>query len=52
MLVLGRDHAFDDLVVEPPREDEDWPPEDPARFERYAHRLWDGLLAVEEVTDR
>ncbi|HEV7753953.1 MAG TPA: exodeoxyribonuclease V subunit gamma [Baekduia sp.] len=53
VLVLGSDRAFDDLVAEPPREDEDWPAEESAsRLERYAHRLWDGLLEVEEVTDR
>jgi exodeoxyribonuclease V gamma subunit len=53
VLVLGTDRAFDDLVAEPPREDEDWSAgESASRLERYAHRLWDGLLAVEEVTDR
>ena len=53
VLVLGRDRAFDDLVRESPREDEDWAPtESASRLERYAHRLWDGLLEVEEVADR
>jgi exodeoxyribonuclease V gamma subunit len=53
VLVLGPDRSFDDLLAESPRDDEDWPAgEFASRLERYAHRLWDGLLAVEEVTDR
>jgi exodeoxyribonuclease V gamma subunit len=53
VLVLGPDRAFDDLLAEPPRDDEDWLGDAfESRLERYAHRLWGGLLAVEEVTDR
>ncbi|MGO9900812.1 MAG: exodeoxyribonuclease V subunit gamma [Solirubrobacteraceae bacterium] len=53
VLVLGPDRAFGDLFAEPPREDEDWLADAFAsRLERYAHRLWDGLLAAEQVTDR
>jgi exodeoxyribonuclease V gamma subunit len=53
VLVLGPDRAFGDLLAEPPRDDEDWLGDAfESRLERYAHRLWDGLLAVEEVTDR
>ncbi|MDX6728935.1 MAG: exodeoxyribonuclease gamma subunit [Baekduia sp.] len=53
VLVLGQDRPFDDLLAESPRDDEDWPAGELAsRLERYAHRLWEGLLAVEDVTDR
>ena len=53
VLVLGQGRVFDDLVAESPRDDEDWLADEFAsRLERYSHRLWDGLLAAEEVTDR
>jgi exodeoxyribonuclease V gamma subunit len=53
VLVLGQGRAFDDLIEERPRDDEDWRADEyDARLERYAHRLWDGLLSVEEVTDQ
>ena len=53
VLVLGPDRSFEDLLAEPPRDDEDWPGGAfESRLERYAHRLWDELLAAEEVTDR
>jgi hypothetical protein len=29
-----------------------WDPSEPTRFGAYAHRIWDGLLAHEEVVDR
>ena len=52
-LVLGRGRPFDDLIAEPPRDDEDWlDGAFPSRLEIYAHRLWGGVLAVEEVTDQ
>jgi len=53
VLVFGQDRAFGDLLAEPPRDDEDWFADRyTSRLERYAHRLWDGLLAVEEVSDQ
>jgi exodeoxyribonuclease V gamma subunit len=50
-LVLGGVVPFAALLEEPPRPDEDGPGWDAAatsRAARYAHRLWDGLLAAEE----
>jgi exodeoxyribonuclease V gamma subunit len=56
VLVLGADRLFDDLLAERPRDDESGPgwsaDTQPTRLGRYAHRLWDGLLAAEVVTDR
>jgi exodeoxyribonuclease V gamma subunit len=55
LLVLGAVLPFDALVAEPPREDERggrWEPGETSRFGRYARRLWDDLLAGEQVTDR
>jgi len=53
VLVFGQDRAFGDLLAEVPRDDEDWLADEyTSRLERYAHRLWDGLLAVEEVSDQ
>jgi exodeoxyribonuclease V gamma subunit len=54
-LVLGADVAFDDLlgIGGPPLGDEGgWEASEPTRFGAYARRLWDGLLAHEQVTDR
>jgi exodeoxyribonuclease V gamma subunit len=54
-LVFGGSRPFDDLLHEPPRDDEsgpDWDLEEGGRFGRYARRLWRGLLATEEVRDR
>jgi exodeoxyribonuclease V gamma subunit len=52
--VLGSIAPFDDVLAPEPREDEtgDGWTDDPTRLGRYAHRLWDGLLAVEEVRDQ
>jgi exodeoxyribonuclease V gamma subunit len=51
--VLGAVRSFADLLEETPREGEDWFGEQfCSRLECYAHRLWDGLLAVEKVSDR
>ena len=47
--------TFDELLAEPPRADEagrGWDAGETTRFGRYARRLWDGLLACEEVSDR
>jgi exodeoxyribonuclease V gamma subunit len=49
VLVLGPGTAFDDLLAEPPRAEEDWSDE-PSRLGRYARRLWDPV--AEEVADR
>jgi exodeoxyribonuclease V gamma subunit len=54
-LVLDGVLTFDELAADPPRADEEgdgWVAAEPTRFGRYARRLWDGLLAVEEVHDR
>jgi exodeoxyribonuclease V gamma subunit len=53
VLVLGRNTPFEDLLVDAPRDEEEasWA-DDRTRLGVYAHRLWDPLLAVEEVRDR
>jgi exodeoxyribonuclease V gamma subunit len=49
-LVLGGVRSLEDLLAEPPRADEDaWEIADPSRLGRVARRLWDGLLAGEEL---
>jgi len=54
--VLGVDKPFDELLAQAPRADEagaGWAGDaQPTRLGRYAHRLWDGLLAVEQLEDR
>ena len=43
---------FDDLLLAAPNADEagaGWPADETTRFGRYARRLWDGLLAHEEL---
>ena len=55
VLVLGGVRPLADLLAEPARADERgawWDPDEPRRFGRWARRLWDGLLGVEEVADR
>jgi exodeoxyribonuclease V gamma subunit len=52
LLVLGGQVAFDDLLVAVPNTDEDgagWSADETTRFGRYACRLWEGLLAHEEL---
>jgi exodeoxyribonuclease V gamma subunit len=54
-LVLGADVSFDDMVGRcgrPSDEEGAWEASEASRFGVYARRLWDGLLAHEQVTDR
>ncbi|MGH3443125.1 MAG: hypothetical protein ACRDUY_14015, partial [Nitriliruptorales bacterium] len=53
VLVLGGVLSFEALLGEKAGEDEtgDGWPDEPVRFERYARRLWDPLLAHEQVAD-
>jgi exodeoxyribonuclease V gamma subunit len=54
-LVFGGVRTFDELMAEPARGDErgaGWDPDEPRRFGRWARRLWDGLLAIEEAGER
>jgi len=53
-LVLGGVAALDDLLGAALRDDEcgDGWPDEPSRLGRYARRLWDPLLAREEVDNR
>jgi hypothetical protein len=53
--VLGRQQPFETLLDDGPAADEDgpgWSTAEESRFGRYARRLWDSLLAAEEMTDR
>jgi exodeoxyribonuclease V gamma subunit len=55
LLVLGGERSLDELLAEPPRADESgdgWDAAEFTRFGRYARRVWDDLLACEEVGDR
>ncbi|MGA2924832.1 MAG: exodeoxyribonuclease V subunit gamma [Solirubrobacteraceae bacterium] len=55
VLVHGGVLGFAALLHERPRADEHGPPfpaSDATRFGRYARALWDGLLALEELTSR
>jgi exodeoxyribonuclease V gamma subunit len=52
VLVLGGVRSIDDLLAEEPRSDESgdgWEASETTRFGRCARRLWDGLLAAEEI---
>jgi exodeoxyribonuclease V gamma subunit len=54
-LVLGGVVPFEVIAATPPGEDEDgdgWEAAETSRLGRYARRLWDGLLASEEVNDQ
>jgi exodeoxyribonuclease V gamma subunit len=54
-LVLGGLVAFNDLLTAPPGPGESgpgWADDEDSRFGRYALRLWQPLLAAEEVSDR
>jgi len=52
VLVYGDAVPFARLLAEAPRDDEDWEQIEATRFGRYAMRLWRGLLAAEELSDR
>ena len=55
VLVLGGVAPIGALLADGPRPDERtplWDPDESTRLGHYARRLWDGLLAFEEVTDR
>jgi exodeoxyribonuclease V gamma subunit len=55
VLVHGGAISLPELLDEVPRADEwgqGWDQSEPTRFGRYARRLWDGLLAREDISDR
>ncbi len=55
LLVLGGERTIEHLLAAAPRGDEagdGWDMTETTRFGRYARRLWDELLALEEVVDR
>jgi len=55
LLVLGGQRTLDELLAEPPRPGEQgdgWDALETTRFGRYARRVWDDLLACEEVVDQ
>ena len=52
VLVYGDSVPLSELLARPPRDDEGWYEGEPSRFGAYARRLWDGLLAREEIGDR
>jgi exodeoxyribonuclease V gamma subunit len=51
-LVHGGVATLDVLLAEPPRPDERWAADEPTRLGQYARRLWDDLLANEDLQDR
>jgi exodeoxyribonuclease V gamma subunit len=52
LLVHGDALPLSRLMAEPPRDDERWEETEATRFGRHAMRLWRGLLAMEELSDR
>lgn len=55
LLVLGGERSLEELLEAPPRADESgagWDETETTRFGRYARRVWDDLLACEEVVDQ
>jgi hypothetical protein len=54
-LVLGEVRSFDELLAEPPGSDEEgegWEVTETSRLGRCARRMWNGLLAYEEMEAR
>jgi hypothetical protein len=54
VLVLGGVRPIEELLSAPPAADEGghgWAADEASRLGRLARRLWDGLLAVEELAD-
>jgi len=52
VLVYGGEASFSELLAQLPHADECWYADETSRFGAYARRLWDGLLAREEIADR
>jgi exodeoxyribonuclease V gamma subunit len=52
LLVYGDAVPLARLLAQAPRDDEAWEEAEGTRFGRYAMRLWRGLLAVEELSER
>jgi exodeoxyribonuclease V gamma subunit len=54
-LVLGGVRSIEDVLTEAPHADErgpGWQLSETSRFGRFARRLWDGPLSIEEVSTR
>ncbi len=52
--MFGRVVPFEEMTAAPARADErgpGWDEDETTRFGRWARRLWDGLLAHEELTE-
>jgi exodeoxyribonuclease V gamma subunit len=52
VLVYGSAIPLSDLLEPSPRDDERWYESEATRFGAYARRLWEGLLAREQIGDR
>ena len=52
LLAYGGEIPLADLLAPPPQPDESWYEDEPSRFGAYARRLWEGLLAREEIAER
>jgi exodeoxyribonuclease V gamma subunit len=52
VLVYGGVATLSDLLEPPPRDDERWYDDEASRFGAYARRLWEGLLAREEIGEK
>ena len=49
VIAFGGVLALEDLLLLPPGPGEEWEPLEESRLGQLAHRLWDPLLAVEEL---